>query len=174
MNDKKNKTYHGKYRGTVVNNIDPQQMGRLLVQVPDVLGNDPCIWAASASPLAGQMMGLYMVPEIKAGVWIEFEQGDPDNAIWSGCWRGSAIEVPPIVKATPPVTPPIVLGTKGQNNIIISDVPGPTGGILIKCRTGAFISVSDQGITLSNGKGATITMTGTAVDINIGGLTVLK
>ena len=30
--------YYGKYRGLVLNNIDPMQMGRLQVQVPDVAG----------------------------------------------------------------------------------------------------------------------------------------
>jgi hypothetical protein len=60
-----------------------------------------------------------------------------------------------------------------QNLIQISDVPGPTGGILIKHMSGAFISISDLGITISNGKGAMITMVGTKVDVNNGGLTVL-
>jgi uncharacterized protein involved in type VI secretion and phage assembly len=178
MNDWKDKKgrkkYLGRYKGTVVSNIDPEQMGRLMVQVPDVLGNDPCIWAESASPLAGAGMGLYFVPPIDSGVWIEFQQGDTDYAIWTGCWRGAMTDVPPLASAAPPTIPPIVLGTQGQNAIVISDVPGPTGGILITSNSGAFISISQAGITISNGKGAIITMLGTAVDINTGGLTVLK
>jgi hypothetical protein len=167
------KKFFGRYRGTVVSNVDPMQMGRLLVRVPDVLGNDPCIWAVSASPLAGQGMGLYMVPPPGSGVWIEFEQGDPNTAMWTGCWRGSATDIPPVAKAAPPVTPPIVLGTSGQNTLMISDVPGPTGGIMIRCKTGAFISISDLGITISNGKGATLTMiSGPIVNVNNGALTI--
>jgi uncharacterized protein involved in type VI secretion and phage assembly len=174
-NDKKGrKKYLGRFKGTVVNNIDPDQTGRLMVQVPDVLGNDPCIWAESASPLAGAGMGLYFVPPINSGVWIEFQQGDTDYAIWTGCWRGAVADVPPLASAAPPTIPPIVLGTQGQNAIVISDVPGPTGGILISSNSGAFISISQAGITISNGQGAVITMMGTAVDINTGGLTVLK
>src|SRR5262249_8067446 len=30
-------TYYGKYRGTVVNNVDPMRKGRIQVEVPDVL-----------------------------------------------------------------------------------------------------------------------------------------
>ena len=72
------------------------------------------------------------------------------------------------------MTPPILLGSMGQSNISISDVPGgPPGGILLQHRSGAFISISDVGIVISNGKGAMITMVGTKVDINNGGLTVL-
>ena len=37
--------YYGKYRGTVVNNIDPMMRGRLLVTVADVGGLTPSSWA---------------------------------------------------------------------------------------------------------------------------------
>ena len=36
-----------------------------------------------------------------------------------------------------------------------------------------MIAVNDIGITITNGKGATITMVGPAVDINAGALTVI-
>jgi len=55
---------------------------------------------------------------------------------------------------------------------MLSDTPGPTGGILLKTLTGAFISINDIGITISNGKGAIITMTGPTVMVNAGALTV--
>jgi hypothetical protein len=60
-----------------------------------------------------------------------------------------------------------------MNGMVISDVPGPTGGILIKNATGAMISVSDIGITISNGKGAVISLMGPTVDINLGALTIM-
>ena len=31
-------SYYGKYRGTVLNNVDPEFRGRLMLSVPDVLG----------------------------------------------------------------------------------------------------------------------------------------
>ncbi len=37
--------HYGKYRGTVVNNVDPMQQGRVMAQVPDVLGPTPSTWA---------------------------------------------------------------------------------------------------------------------------------
>jgi hypothetical protein len=69
--------------------------------------------------------------------------------------------------------PQVVIQTTGQNTLLISDVPGPTGGILLKSSTGALISISDVGITISNGQGATIAMTGPAVTINEGALAVI-
>ncbi|WP_263352925.1 phage baseplate assembly protein V [Acidicapsa acidisoli] len=166
--------FYGKYKGVVESNVDADRSGRLLVSVPDALGSDPCIWAESASPLAGTGMGLYFVPPIGSGVWIEFQQGDSDFAMWTGCWRGSSADVPVLANSAPPEPPPIVLGSNLGNSIVISDVPGPTGGISIISNTGAAILINDAGITISNGKGAMITLMGTAVDINTGGLTVLK
>jgi hypothetical protein len=60
-----------------------------------------------------------------------------------------------------------------QNTLMISDAPGPTGGILLKTTTGAMISISEIGITISNGQGASIVMTGPAVTINQGALEVI-
>ena len=164
--------YFGKYRGMVVSNVDPMQIGRLLVQVPDVLGPIPSSWAMPCFPFTGKQMGMWCLPQIGTGVWVEFEQGDPDYPIWSGCWYGLVAEVPALALAAPPAVPNVVIQTAAQNTLMLSDLPGPTGGILLKTTTGAFISVSDVGITISNGKGAIITMTGPTVDINLTALTV--
>jgi hypothetical protein len=165
--------FYGKYRGTVVNTLDPLQIGRIQVLVPAVGGLAPSTWALPCVPLAGPQTGFHALPPVGAGVWIEFEGGDPDFPIWTGCFWGSVAEVPALALATPPPVPAITLQTPLQNGITISDLPGPTGGVLIKTATGAFISVSEVGITLSNGKGATITLTGPTVDVNVGALTVL-
>jgi uncharacterized protein involved in type VI secretion and phage assembly len=167
--------YYGKYRGTVVNNIDPMFMGRLLVEVPDVLSLVPSTWAEPCVPLAGPTgppMGVFLVPPIGAGVWVEFEQGDPNYPIWSGCRWGTASDIPTLARAGLPVSPSIVLQTAGQNTIAISDLPGPTGGIMLKSLTGAMILVNDIGITISNGKGATILMTGPTITINQGAMVI--
>jgi hypothetical protein len=171
MNDGQN--YYGKYRGTVLNNVDPLQIGRLLVQVPDVAGLIPSSWAMPCFPITGKQMGSYMIPQIGSGIWVEFEQGNPDYPIWSGCWYGSVAEVPALALAGNPVSPNIVLQTTLQNAIIVSDLPGPTGGIMLKSTTGAFIIVNDTGIYIQNGKGASLVMIGPSVTINNGALTII-
>jgi uncharacterized protein involved in type VI secretion and phage assembly len=169
------KKFVGKYRGTVVQNVDPELRGRIMCIVPDVLGVVPSGWCEACAPLAGPTgppMGVYMVPPIGAGVWVEFEQGDPDNPIWSGC-RFSIGGPPTLALAGLPVSPNIVLQTLGQNTIVISDLPGPTGGIMLKSTTGATLIVNDTGIYIQNGKGAMITLVGPTVDVNTGALTVI-
>jgi hypothetical protein len=168
--------YHGKYRGTVTINIDPEQRGRLIATVPDVLGLAPSTWALPCAPMAGASHGVFMVPQIGAKVWIEFEQGDPDFPIWVGGFWGSRAEVP-ILALEPPIPPGqnIVLQTMLQCSVQLSDgIPTPaTGGIVLRSSpTGAMIVVNETGIYLNNGKGAVITMIGPTVDINNTGLTV--
>ena len=165
--------YYGKYRGTVVNNVDPMQIGRIQAIVPDVSGPIPSSLAMPCLPGAGINTGLFTVPQIGSGVWIEFEQGDPDRPIWVGGYWGTVAERPVLSQAVPPAVNGFTLQTTLKNGIVVSDVPGPTGGILIQTTTGAMISVSDVGIVISNGKGAIINMVGPSVDVNVGALTVV-
>jgi hypothetical protein len=166
--------HFGKFRGMVVNNVDPMQIGRVQVQVPDVLGPALSSWAMPCVPLAGKQSGVYVVPQVGSGVWVEFEQGDPDYPIWVGGFWGSAAEVPALALAGLPVSPSIVLQTGSQMTLMLSDLPGPTGGILLKAGA-AMISISDIGITITNGMGATITMSaGPVIDLNAGALTVVS
>jgi uncharacterized protein involved in type VI secretion and phage assembly len=148
-------------------------MGRLMVQVPDVSNIIPSTWAMPCVPFAGIQSGFFAVPAIGAGVWVEFEQGNSDYPIWTGCFWGSAAEVPALALAAPPALQQVLIQTVGQNTLLISDVPGPTGGILLKSTTGAMIMINDTGITISNGQGATILMTGPSVTVNEGALEII-
>jgi hypothetical protein len=171
------KRFYGKYRGLVIENIDPLQIGRVLAQVPDVLGEIPSSWAMPCVPAAGIQSGCFMVPPIGSQIWIEFEQGDPDYPIWTGGFWGIVADVP-VLATAPPAIPPgqnIVLQTSGQNTLILSDAPPTpaTGGIVLKGASGAMIVVHETGIYISNGQGATITLVGPTVAINLTALTVV-
>lgn len=164
---------YGKYRGTVINNVDPLQIGRIQAMVPDLAGFVPGTWAMPCLPMAGINTGVFTAPMVGSGVWIEFERGNPDYPVWVGGYWGSAAEVPVLAHAVPPGVSGVTIQTTLKNGIVVSDVPGPTGGVLIQTTTGAMISVSDVGIIISNGKGAVINMTGPTVDVNLGALTVV-
>ena len=182
-----NKSFVGKYRATVIQNIDPEQRGRLQLMIPAVLGAIPSTWAEPCVPLAGPTgppMGVYMVPPIGAGVWVEFERGDPDYPVWVGCRWGAQSDIPLAVRAGNPADPSIVIQSLLQNAIVISDLPPsvpppvmppapPTGGIILKSATGASIVVNDAGVFISNGKGATISMIGPTITINNGAFVVI-
>jgi hypothetical protein len=173
-----NKTYYGKYRGTVLQNVDPEQRGRLQLTIPDVLGAIPSSWAEPCVPLAGPTgppMGVYMVPPIGTGVWVEFEHGDPDHPVWVGCRWGAQSNVPTLAKAGNPADPNIIIQSLLQHSVMISDMPPTpaTGGVILQSTTKAMIVVNDSGIYLDNGKGASIMLVGPNVTINKGALVVI-
>ncbi len=166
--------FFGKYRGTVVNNIDPKQLGRIQAQVPAVSSLLPTTWCLPAYPIAGTGSGMSFVPQLKSGVWVEFENGDPDAPIWTGCFYGTGVERPKEAIAGNPASPSIVFQSQLGHAIAIADLPPTpaTGGIVLKSATGASIVVNDSGIYIDNGKGASIQLIGPLVNINNGGLTV--
>ena len=176
--------FYGKYRGTVLNNVDLMHLGRIQVQVPDVGGLIPSSWAMPCFPITGKQMGVYMIPQIGTGVWVEFEQGNPDYPIWSGCWYGLAAELPLAALAGNPAAPSLILQSTLQNAVMISDLPPtppppvmppapPTGGIILRSTSGASIVVNDAGIFISNGKGAIISMMGPNILVNNGALMIV-
>ena len=158
----------------MVNNVDPMQIGRIQAIVPDVSGLIPTSWAMPCLPVAGintrRLHGaadrLGRLDRVRAG-----RPGPPDLGRRLLGHAGRAC--PSLAQAVPPAVNGFTIQTTLKNGIVVSDVPGPTGGILIQTTTGAMISVSDVGIVISNGKGAIINMVGPSVDVNVGALTVV-
>ncbi|WP_346268221.1 GPW/gp25 family protein [Streptomyces sp. SCUT-3] len=96
--------------------------------------------------MAGPGMGQYVLPPRRAGVWVEFEQGDPSYPIWSGCWYGTGEEVPALASESLPDTPNVVLQTPGGRVVVLSDEPGGKG-ITLGAPGGASIVIDDTGCT---------------------------
>jgi uncharacterized protein involved in type VI secretion and phage assembly len=160
----------GKYRGVVSDIMDPLQIGRIRARVPDVMGDRESGWAMPCFPFGGSGMGFFALPKNGAGVWIEFEHGDPEYPIWSGCWYGSVSEVPPALLAPP--YKKVLLMTEGGASITLDDTPG-IGGITLETANGQKIKMSATGIEIDNGMGAKITMQGPQVNVNNGALEVI-
>jgi uncharacterized protein involved in type VI secretion and phage assembly len=182
------KKHFGKHRGKVLNNLDPLNRGRILAQVASVSGLLPSTWCEPCLPLAGIQSGTYFVPQVGAGVWIEFEEGDVARPIWTGCFWGSVAEVPMLALVGLPGSPSIVLQTGGQVSLVLSDAPGQLGGVLARTHSAA-VSVTDASImltcgtasivlapgliTISNGTGASIVLgPGQQVAVNLEALVV--
>ena len=135
------------------------QLGRIQVSVPAVLGEGRMSWAMPCVPYAGSGVGFFAIPPVGANVWVEFEEGNPDYPIWSGCFWGRG-EVP----AQPAVAEMKVLKTD-VGTITLNDLQG-TGGITIETTTGMKMEITAQGIEITNGQGASIKLEGPKVSIN--------
>lgn len=162
--------YYGKYRGSVVTNVDPMQLGRVQVSVPRLLGDGRMAWAMPCVPYAGNGVGLFAVPPVGANVWVEFEGGDLDKAILAGCFWATG-EVP----ASPAVAEVKVWQTDGIK-VELSDLPGG-GGLTIEVGPPAAsvamtLSCTASGIELSIGS-SKVLLSASSVSINNGALEVM-
>ena len=157
--------YYGKYRGTVSELESEPSRGRLKAYVPAVLGSQATGWCDPCVPYAGVNVGMAFLPDVGAGVWIEFEGGDVSYPIWSGCyWRDG--EIPSNVA---PGT--MVIQTKSGHQIVLDD---NGSSITVTDSSGNSITLgSNSGITLqyANG-GGKVELTDAEVNINDGNLEV--
>jgi uncharacterized protein involved in type VI secretion and phage assembly len=164
------KEFWGKYRGVVTDVNDPVMRMRIKADVPDVYGDGSSGWALPCAPFGGDQFGFFALPDVGAGVWIEFEHGDPDYPIWTGCWWGSSSELPSKWLSPPYQKTMIVTG--GGHSITIDDTPG-AGGITLETADGASVKLSATGLEIVNGSGGSIKLTGPKVSVNDGALEVI-
>ena len=164
--------FYGKYRGFVVNTEDPKRLGRVRLQVPSVLGREVVTgWAMPCVPYGGQKnQGFLSIPEVGAGVWVEFEEGDLEFPIWVGTfWSepGGESEIPALNGADgkerkneqKPPTRKIIKTQKGHT-IQFEDADGEEMVTIIQrinkdlCNV---ITLKNDGITISSAGDVTIT-----------------
>ncbi|MDQ6942524.1 MAG: phage baseplate assembly protein V [Candidatus Eremiobacteraeota bacterium] len=151
--------FYGKYRGVVTETADPASLGRIKVKLENYPGWKDN-WCMPCVPYAGDNVGWFVVPEAGAHVWVEFEGGDPDRAIWAGCfWDAGTIP------AT--ATPSRKVWKTQTCTLVLDDLDGKAGQLEIdvKIREGQALKIrmNEAGIKLTAGT-AVITM---AVDDDI-------
>lgn len=153
----------GKYRGFVVDNADPEQLGRLKLRVPSVLGNDVVSgWATPCMPYGGDAdQGFLFIPEVGAGVWVEFEEGDLEFPIWVGTfWSkpGGESELPKLNGADgaeeggvqDPPTRKIIKTRKGHT-LQFEDKDGEETVLLVEAANGHVVTMNKDGIRIKDG-----------------------
>jgi uncharacterized protein involved in type VI secretion and phage assembly len=116
--------FYGKYRGTVADVNDPDALGRIKVQVPEVFGTIISPWALPCAPYAGPSVGYYAIPPVGAGVWVEFEAGDPSRPIWTGAWWGR--DNPPKDEKGTAASPPLKIWRSEKGLLLALDDDGNT------------------------------------------------
>ena len=147
----------GKYRGKVVNNLDPLMQGRIMAMVP-AISELPLTWATPCVPYAGRGVGLFAVPPIGANVWIEFEGGDPGKPIWTGCFwgKGEAPAQPAVPTTKVFKTETVTLSINDLLTEVKLEVKTPTGiqtvvlnpsGVKLSSNT-VTVTIAQQGIEL--------------------------
>ncbi len=154
--------HYGKYRGIVRDVGDPEGLGRIKAQVPEVYEGEDSPWALPVVPFAGPSHGLVLLPEVGDGVWIEFEAGDISRPLWTGCWWGSS-ELP-----SPGGDKVRVLATTAGHKLILDD---DSRTVKLQHAGGAELTMTDSDITLKIGS-SQIVLSATGVSVNNGALEV--
>ena len=152
--------FFGKYRGVVVD-VDAKTM-RVKASVPAVLAQQTSGWARPCVPFAGPNMGFAYLPDLGAGVWIEFEGGDVSLPIWVGCYWHDG-EQPG--DATASVR---AIVTKAGQKILL-DVDG--GTITVTDANDNTVTLGSSGISLSGG-GQSVALASSGVSFNNGSLEI--
>lgn len=158
--------HFGKYRGKVENNTDPKKLGRLQISVPAVLGDGRSSWAMPCVPYAGKKVGFFMIPPEGANIWVEFEGGDPDYPIWSGCFWGDG-EAPQPAEAANKII------QTDAGTLTLSDSP-KSKGITLETKAGLKLVMDSQGIEIFSSKNSTIKLDGQVIEINNGEKSIIK
>lgn len=159
--------FYGKYRGKVINNVDPMFLGRVQVSCPTVLGSNTINWAMPSSPYAGPQVGFFAIPPIGANIWVEFEGGDPDYPIYSGCFWGTGEAPMPAASSVTPVASMKVFKTESIT-LTLNDLPG-AGGVELDITPPCVaiplnMKFDSSGIKITDST-STITITPTSIEI---------
>lgn len=157
--------YYGKYRGLVQVALDPETDGRVTALV--TVGSVPLLVVAEAvTPFAGAGMGFFGVPPVGAGIWIEFEEGDINKPVWSGCWWPSGQLKASLSAAADLTTLPLVMQSLMGNRLVISTV-GPECITLetLAAEAGPRIVLATDSLTLSFGPAVSIVLSVDGVKI---------
>ena len=135
--------YYGKFRGHVTENDDPGNLGRIKASVPRVLGDVHTGWALPAFAYGGAAeQGFFAVPDVGAGVWIEFEGGDISYPIWTGTWYTSGA-IPESAKPGKKV-----LKTTSGHKIVLDD---DKGSLEITDSNGNTVTMDAQTVKVAAG-----------------------
>lgn len=175
---------YGKFRGSVTDNQDPQKRGRLKLSVPSVLDAQESDWALPCLPFGGGSgFGLFVVPEVGAQVWVEFEEGDIHRPIWTGTFWQQESDVPSDAAKDEPTTR--LLQTPSGHILQFDDESGEerfrlfhpadaemtidkNGSVTVTDASGAVIKLDAEGSEIviedANGNVITLSSAGTLVE----------
>jgi uncharacterized protein involved in type VI secretion and phage assembly len=150
--------YYGKYSGVVTDIADPDDRCRIKARLPRLLDGQVTGWAEPALPFAGSGHGIVMLPKVGDGVWIEFEAGNLDQPIWTGCFFAAGARPEPRGERVR------VIATESGHKVILDEendeirLVHPTGGTLTMSATEIVLALgacelkmSATEIALNNG-----------------------
>lgn len=84
----------GLVEAIVVDNVDPDKLGRIKIKFPTLPDMPESFWARLSMPMAGKKRGWMTIPEKDDEVLVSFVHGDIQNAVVVGSLY-NGVDVPP-------------------------------------------------------------------------------
>jgi uncharacterized protein involved in type VI secretion and phage assembly len=182
------KKLNGVFSAVVIDNIDPDNLGRVKVQLPQISESDQRghqAWARLATLMAGQNRGTWFIPDMNDEVLVAFEAGDVRRPYVIGSLWNVANAPPQSMDATNnkkllrsrngvKITlddqsgqESFIVETPGGQKITLKDGPG---SIEIADSNGNSIKLEAAGVTVN--ASAKVTLNASTVEISSGAVTV--
>jgi uncharacterized protein involved in type VI secretion and phage assembly len=164
-------TLQGVHSGTVLDNRDPEGLGRVLVRVSG-LDDAGGVWARVATLMAGQNRGTFFMPDAGDEVLVAFEREDPRAPFVVGAlWNAKAR---PPADARDAATTKLIRSRHGVTLRIRDD--DSASSLVIETAGGQRITLQDGvgSVRVEDGNGNSVTMTPTGVTVTASGTMVLN
>ena len=178
----------GVYPTIVVDNVDPENKGRVRVRIPAEFARDARAgeaWARVATLMAGPNRGTWFIPEVKDEVLIAFEGGDPRHPyVIGGLWSRSS--PPPetmtaannrkVLRSRSGVR--ITIDDQGGRESVTIETPGGQkvelkdgpGAVVVRDGNGNVVELGSSGITVN--ASSKVTLNASAAEVSAGMLIV--
>jgi len=179
-------TIHGVYTGTVLDNRDPDGVGRVLVRMPAAAATTVGdVWARVATMMAGRNRGTFFIPDAGDEVLVAFEGGELARpcvigSLWNAKARppaaaGDAAAVS-LIRSRHGLTVrlrddaagnSLVIETATGQRLTLQDTPG---AVRIEDGNGNALTLDAAGVTVTSV--ATVTVQASVVEVSAASVTV--
>jgi hypothetical protein len=155
------------YVGVVVDNVDPEKLGRVRVEIPGLV-EPKSAWAFPIGGAGGggsKQRGGYDVPDKNASVAVLFHHGDLDHPYYFGGWHGKGEQLTPVaaVSAADAIK---IKAFETSRFLIVLDHRGGNESLLLKDKmTGDLLNITPTQTKLKSGSKVTVE----APQIELGG-----
>lgn len=155
--------YYSIYAGIIVDNEDPEFLGRLKIKVPQLHDEAPENWAMPRGMFCGTGIGFFCIPNKNDMVWITFLNGDPEYPIWEYGWFGKGDMISGVKNNENKPTKMVWASTSGHR-IELDDKKGEET-FLIKDKEGNTTTMNKDGVVMEDKFGHKIVMNDKAISL---------
>ena len=167
--------YFGLYTAIVADVVDPDEHGRIRVELPDLGGaaeGGSGVWATLVTPYAGDGQGFLFLPEVGSRVVVGFEAGDLHRPYVVGGFWGDTGAIPETSATARDVR---LIHTRAGSRIELDDSPG-AAKITVSTASGHRLVLDEGGssIRAEHSGGSMVVLDGARIEVRSAGTVTVR